>query len=109
MANENSYTPFTVLKHEDSISLLLTDLKWNVFEKANFLGNGYDWNRLIENLLTAKLPNTLSAIEFDSEADMLCIRSNKEEPLQQIAEIVSSFYDDENMLAEYISKYAQYG
>jgi len=109
MTNKNPYYPFSLSRHENSSSILLTDLKWDTFEQAGFLGNGHDWNRLISNLLKEKLPNVLPNLEFDSESDMFCVRSNEEELLQKIAEIVSSFYDEENMLEEYISRYAQYG
>lgn len=109
MKQENPYYPFVTSRHENSISLLLAqDLKWDAFEEKGFLGNGYDWTRLIENLLKEKRPELLSTLEFDSEADMFCVVSEEEEPLLQVAEIVSAFYDDEELLKEHISKYAQY-
>lgn len=109
MTNDNTFYPFTLSEHEETYSLLLTDLKWDAFEKEGFLGNGHDWNRLIENLCKDQQPNLISTLEFDSEADMFCVRSQDEKPLAKVAEFVSSFYDDESSLIEHISKYAKYG
>ena len=108
MTKENKYYPFTISVTENTFSLLLTDLKWDAFEKSCFMGNGHDWNRLIKNLCLDKQPEIIQNLEFDSEADMFCVRSQEEASLAQIADIASSFYDDENLLLKKISKYAQY-
>jgi hypothetical protein len=100
MTNNNIYYPFTLTEYEGINSLLLTETKWDTFEKNGFLGNGYDWNRLIENLLKEKLPNILETLVFDSEADMFCVRSHDKKSLKEIANLVSLFYDDENQLTE---------
>jgi len=104
----NTYYPFTLSEHEGISSLLLTDMKWGAFEKEGFLGSGHDWNRLIRNLVKDKFPNRLKMLDFDSEADMFCVKSHNKEPLEKIVNLVSLFYDDENKLIENISKYAQY-
>lgn len=109
MNTENQYYPFSLSSHSDTFSLLLTqDLKWDLFEKNNFLGNGYDWTRLIENLLKDKLPNVLSNLKFDSEAGMFCVYSKNKKELKEIAKIVAVFYDSDKDLDSYIIKYAQY-
>ena len=102
------YYPFTFSEHEGVSSLLLTDTKWDAFEKKGFMGNGHDWSRLIGNLVKDKFPNILEILDFDSEADMFCVRSHDKEALKEIANLVSLFYDDDNRLMENISKYAQY-
>lgn len=108
MNKENPYRPFITSEYEGSISLLLTDLKWDAFEQSGFEGNGYDWSRLIENMLKEKSPNILATLNFDSEADMFCVRSKNTKSLRQLAEMVNLFYDDQNALAAHILKYAQY-
>ena len=108
MTEENPYYPFSLSTHKDTHSLTLTDLKWDTFEEAGFLGNGHDWNRLIEALLSEKAPKVLSNLSFDSEADMFCVRTKEYESLKTIANLISEFYDDTNSLNEHVLKYAQY-
>ncbi|WP_445362593.1 Imm51 family immunity protein [Microbulbifer sp. ANSA003] len=105
----NTFYPFKLSEYGGAYSLLLTDLKWDAFEEAGFLGNGHDWNRLIENLCKDKQIDLIQALEFDSEADMFCVRSHNKEVLEKISEFVSEFYDDKDSLLNHISKYAQYG
>lgn len=107
MDQDNQYYPFTLSNHEKIFSLLLTDLKWDLFEKNSFLGNGHDWNRFIENLLRDKLPNILPNLEFDSEADMFCVRSEDKSQLEKIATLIAPLYDNESALEAHIVKYAQ--
>ena len=108
MTEENLYYPFALSTYEDTHSLTLMDLKWDIFEEAGFLGNGHDWNRLIEALLSAKAPTVLSTVSFDSEADMFCARAKEYESLETIASLVSEFYDDTQGMKEHVLKYAQY-
>ncbi len=111
MTIDKEYYPFKISKNGSDISLLLTDdgFKWDVFEKNGFLGNGHDWTRLIENLLNEKMPESVSALNFDSEADMFCVYSEDQSLLKEISKLVASFYDDEKKLVAHIERYAQYG
>ncbi|KLV03368.1 hypothetical protein ABT56_19800 [Photobacterium aquae] len=108
MSNNIMY-PFICSEENEVYSLLLSsDMKWEIFDKKGFLGNGHDWNRLIRALLEEQSPDTLGSIQFDSEADMFCVRSESKEALQFIAERVSQFYDNDRLMEDAVSRYAQY-
>lgn len=101
--------PFTFSKTDNVYSLLLSNnMKWNIFEKAGFMGSGHDWNRLIEALIREQSPEILSYLNFDSEADMFCVYSENLESLQTISKLVEKFYDDDKLMEEAVVKYAQY-
>ena len=105
---EKENYPFSLSNHEGVYSLLLTDMKWDLFEQNNYLGNGHDWDRLINNLLKDQATELLEQLSFDSEADMFCVRSNDESVLKKVSSIVSQFYDNDEKLSEMIVKYAKY-
>ncbi len=111
MSTKNSeYYPFRFCSDENESSLLLTnDMKWGIFEGLGYSGSGHDWTRVMSRLVDDKLPEVVATIDFDSEADMFCVRSNNLENLKKISALASSFYDDDEKMKELVSLYGQYG
>jgi len=105
---KNIYHPFILSAYKESYSLLLTNLKWDFFEEKNYLGNGHDWTRIIKKMTIESDVELMKTLEFDSEADMFCVVSNKLESLVKIVDIVVEFFDDDEKLREVIDKYASY-
>jgi len=108
MKQVNVYQPFLFSSFQHSHRLTLSDLKWNVFEKHDFLGDGEDWALVIENMLSEKNPTLLDKLTFGDETLMFCINSADKDALHEIAEMVSLFYEDEVLLDDCINRYAQY-
>ena len=108
MSESNIYYPFKLWGHGEISGVLLTDMKWDSFEKLGYLGNGYDWARMLENLLEDIDSDLLKNLNFDPEADMFSASANNKDLLKQFSEIVANFYDNTEMLENYIEKYAKY-
>lgn len=108
MKQANVYQPFLFSSFQHSHRLTLSDLKWKAFEKHDFLGDGEDWALLIENMLSEKNPALLAQLSFGDDTLMFCINSADKDALHEIAEMVSAFYDDEQLLDSCIKRYAQY-
>ncbi|TEW54316.1 hypothetical protein E2R68_08565 [Psychromonas sp. RZ22] len=108
MKQPNAFQPFSFSSFQKIHSLTLGDLKWTAFEHHDFLGDGDDWEMLIENMLTEKNPELLNKLTLCTEHDMFCIRSEDRDALHEIAEMVFKFYDDDLLLDACIKRYAQY-
>jgi len=105
---KNIYHPFILSAYKDSYSLLLTNLRWDLFEEKNYLGNGYDWTRIVRKMINEKSIELMEDIEFDSEADMFCVMSKKLHSLVKIVDMVVEFFDDDEKLRKVIDEYADY-
>lgn len=107
MKQVNVYYPFLLSSFKNTHSLMLSDLKWKAFESHNFLGDGEDWALLIQNMLLEKNPELLKKITFGEESLMFCLSSADKEALQEIAALMFTFYDDDDLLDKYITRYVQ--
>jgi hypothetical protein len=75
------------------------------FMKANSLqGGGPTWMALITAALQLESPETLDAIEFDDEAEVVLVRSASESSLKQVQSYVSRLMTDESFKHQCISK-----
>ena len=105
MKQVNVFQPFLFSSFQHGHSLTLNDLKWKAFEKHDFLGDGEDWALLIENMLSEKNPVLLEKLTFGEETMMFCIKSADKDALHEFAELVCSFYEDEETLDSFIGRY----
>ncbi|QUM84071.1 Imm51 family immunity protein [Moritella sp. 28] len=108
MKQANVYHPFLFSTFNHDHSLKLSDLKWKAFESHDFLGDGEDWALLLENMLSEKNPILLEKLTFGDETLMFSIHSEDKEALHEIADMVSEFYDNQDLLDACIARYAQY-
>ncbi|QUM79842.1 hypothetical protein HWV01_05720 [Moritella sp. 5] len=108
MKQANVYYPFLFSTFKRDHSLMLSDLKWKAFETHDFLGDGEDWALLLENMLSEKDPSLLEKLTFGDETMMFTIHSEDKDALHTIVDMVSAFYDDEDLLDACIARYAQY-
>ena len=101
MKQPNAFQPFLFSSFQKKHSLTLGDLKWKAFEVHDFLGDSEDWGMVIENMLTEKNPALLAKLSLGTDHDMFCISSDDRDALHDIAEIVSEFYDNDVLYAQY--------
>lgn len=108
MKQVNVFQPFLFSSFQRKHSLILNDLKCKAFESHDFLGDGEDWALLIENMLSEKNPALLKKLTFGDETMQFSIHSEDRDALHLIAELVFEFYENEDLLDNCISRYAQY-
>jgi hypothetical protein len=105
MKQVNVFQPFLFSSFQHGHSLTLNDLKWKAFEKHDFLGDGEDWALFIENMLADKNPVLLEKLTFGDETMMFCIKSADKDALHEIAELVFSFYEDEQVFDNLLERF----
>lgn len=108
MKQVNVYHPFLISSFQRSHSLSLGDLKWKAFEAHDFLGDGEDWQMLMENMLSEKNPSLLEKITFGEEPSLFSIHSEDKDALHAIVDLVFEFYDDDALLDACIARYVQF-
>ena len=83
-------------------------MKWKAFEQHDFMGDSEDWALVLENMLSEKNPELLKKLTFSDDNQMFCIRSEDKDALHEMAELVFTFYDDEELFDAFLNRYAQY-
>jgi len=108
MKQVNVFQPFMFSSFQHGHCLTLTDMKWKAFEAHDFMGDSDDWALVLENMLSEKNPVLLEKIAFGEENQMFCIRSEDKDALHLLAETVFSFYEDDTLFDDFLTRYAQY-
>lgn len=106
MTEFNAPSPFGWVEHENSVSVIMTDVgsyKQDIFATRadeGFEGNGYDWQSLAVVFLEEQLPHLTDKVQFDSESSMFCAYSSSADALKEFIIAFSSALDDKPLILD---------
>ena len=96
--------PFILSETIDSVSLLLdVGVNKNYLFENNSI-SGYDWQLLAKTFLKENVQNLASALVFDSEADMFCVRSENKEALFEFSDAFHSMCENKTLMMKFLSR-----
>jgi len=76
---------------------------YKLFSKYKLSGNGYSWDGVVKQILMKKNPALLTQIEFNSEAGMSCVESDKKSIIKFI-NTLNPIFNNRQILEDYLSK-----
>lgn len=109
--DRETYAPFVLREMDGEASLILADAafaaKEHVFaERAEdgWSGNGYDWNSVIQVLVTEQLdPAAAEKLDYDPEAGTFAAYGPRPE-LERLAVVAAATYHDDAKLRDALSR-----
>jgi hypothetical protein len=108
----DKYHPFDMYQTDDSdeynFFMSMMHEKVHVWEQAGFMGNGHDWTRMINSLISHQIPEVKGNIDFDSEADSSTMYSTDLSSLEKVSSLVSDIYQDNKQFEQAIKQYGHY-
>lgn len=98
----NIFIDIKISEYEGTYSVTV-DIQENitkVFEAygEGLIGNGYEMESLIKNIIKNKNPKLLESMDFDSEANMFCLRTENKEIVEEVKNIITETLHNENAL-----------